>query len=669
MLSRHRILISSGLPMYLPRLPLIPCLLENVASQFCCFSSSPYVNKVALYLERAKLTDAIRLGLRSNSSESLIHLLQSPNLDTFVVNNALKSAPSPESALSLIETLKTIPHFSHNQNTLHTLAKILAKSGQTSKLRVLISAINAGKFTNVARVSYMDRMRWYALAGDLDEVVGLWEEWRASQRHPCTESYNIVMSLFAQKGMDAEAVSVFRRIIDEGVLPNSRTYTVVIEHLVKSGHVDSAFDVFCILPQMRIKRTLKQYSVLVVGFSQTDQLDIIKTLLNEMQNDGILPGRAMQSTLQRMQEAGYLRETIELIKEMLPNERIKKIAYSEDSSDTDIDGEDEDDNYIKGDVADEVQLKPWLDPAALASALKHWGSEEVLTLEKANFVWTNRLVCKMIRNFSSADTAWQFFCWIAYQPGFTHDIYTISRMVTKLARHGRVNLVDQLLFKIQSEGIRLSFSTVRLIIDFYGISGNGDAALKILRRVKTICGLLSKSSQLILYASILRTLTKCKMNNDAINILEEMILLGISPEIQTFSGLMNHFALEGDIKTVQRLFGMVRQSGLEIDAYTYTVVIRAYCKCERASLALRLFEDMRNSNLVPDSTTKELLVNSLWKEGKLREAAFVEEKSEEIRDALPVALPGNLYTLSSVDLLRVYDIYASKFIRTSEPEQ
>lgn len=631
---------------------LIPCLLENVPTRFCCFSSTPYENKVALYLQRAKLIDSIRLGLRCSSVESLIPLMQSPPLDCFVVNNALKSAPSPESALSLVEILKTIPHFSHNQNTLYTLAKILAKSGQTSKLKALINAINAGKFTNVARVSFMDRMRWYSLAGDLNEVLSSWEEWRVSHRRPSPESYNIVMGLFAQMGMDSEAVSMFRRIIDEGVLPNSRTYTVIIEHLVKSGHLDSAFEVFCILPQMRIKRTLKQYSVLVAGFSESETLDKVKILFNEMHTDGVLPGRAMQSSLKRLQEAGYLVEIRELLKEMLPDERIKKIAYSVDDSDNDMDRENEEDSHIEGGAADEVQLKPWLDPVALASALQHWGSKEVSTLEEANFVWTTRLVCKMIRSFRSAETAWKFFHWVAYQPGFTHDIYTISRMVTKLARHGCVQLADQLLFKIQSEGIRLSFSTIRLMIDFYGLSGNGDAALSILRRVRTVCGPLSKSSQLILYTSVLRTLTKCNMNKDAINILEEMILLGIFPEIQAFSGLMSYFALQGDIKTVQRLFGMVRQGGLEIDAYTYTAIIRSYCKCGRASLAMRLFEDMTNSNLVPDATTKELLVNSLWKEGKLREAALVEEKSEEIEAPLPVAWPGNLYTLSSVDLLK-----------------
>lgn len=653
--------------MRLSRFNHITCLLRNLALQVCHFSSSSNVDKVSLYLQRARLIDSIRLSLRSSSPESsLLSIFHSPALDSFVVNNALKSAPSPESALSLVEVLKTVPNFSHNQQTLYTLAKILAKSGQTSKLRALINAINAGKFTNVARVSFMDRMRWFALAGDLDEVVSVWDEWRASQKRPCTESYNIVMGLLAKNGSDTEAVTVFRRMIDDGALPNCRTYTVIIEHLLGSGHLDSALQVFQMLPQMRIKRSLKQYSVLVAALCQNDQMDLVKTLLDEMRTDGILPGRAMQNSLQQLQEAGYVEETRELLREMLPDERIKTVAYALNDSEDDMEDEDEDANHVDGGAVDQMQLKPWLDPAALASALQQWRSEDVSTLEDANIIWTTRLVCKMIRNFKSAETTWLFFCWVAYQPGFKHDIYTTSRMVAKLARQGCVKLVDQLLSKLEREGIRLSFSTVKLIINFYGISGNGDAALKILQGVKTICGPISKSSMLILYTSMLRTLTKCNMNNEALDILEEMILVGIFPEIQTFSGLMHHFALHGDVKTVQRLFGMVRQGGLEPDAHMYTVLIRAYCKCERAALAMRIFEDMMNSSLIPDAITKELLVKSLWKEGKLREAAAVEERSEEISNVLPNALPGNLYTSSSVDLMRVYEIYSGKFTATTD---
>ncbi|KAK3000514.1 hypothetical protein RJ639_020798 [Escallonia herrerae] len=657
-----------GLPLYLSRFFGSTTNPYNTLTlQSRNLATNPNVNNVSLYLQRARLIDSIRLSLRSNSPESLVPLLNDRALDSFVVTNALRSAPSPDSALSLIETLKTVRHFSHTQNTLYALAKILAKSHRTARLESLIDAMNSGKFRDVARVSFMDRMRWYAAAGDLDAARCVWDEWRALQKRPCTESYNIIMGLCAQLREDIEASKVFCKMIDEGALPNSRTYTIMIEHLVKTGKLNLAMEIFQIMPLMRMKRTLRQYSVLADAFSGTDQFDTVKTLLKDMHVDGILPGRAMRWSLQRMQETGFVEETMELVKEMLPDERIKVIKTSTDDSDNneDDDGDEDIDCASSGTDLDTIRLKPWLDPAALASALHCWRSEEVSALEDAKFVWTTRLVCKMIRSFSSAETAWQFFCWVACQPGFSHDIYTVSRMLAKLARHGHVDLVDQLISKIKREGIRLSFSTIRLIIDFYGLSGNGDAALKVFRAVKTLCGPVSESSLLLLYSSLLRSLAKCKMDADALDILDEMILCGIIPDMQTFSGLMHHFARRKDIKLVQRLFGMVRQSGMEPDAYMFKVLIHAYCNCERAALALRVFEDMRTCSLMPDASTKQLLVKSLWKEGKLREAAAVEERSEEINDVLPLASPGHLFTVSSSDLTRVYKIYSSSFPTSS----
>lgn len=650
--------------MYVKQLFRKLCLFNNPMQQTRYFTHNPFSGKISLYLHRARLIDSIRLILRSNAPRSLIPLLNDPTVDSFVVANALQSAPSPDSALSLLEILKTIPHFCHTQATIRALAKILAKSQRSAELKSLVDDINAGKFWNV-RISFMELMKWHAAAGDLESVLHAWNRYRVSGKQVSIEAYNIVMRLYVQMGKDSEAMQIFHKIISEGAIPNSRTYTVVLEHLANSGKLDSAIKVFNILPLMRIRRTLRQYSILVEEFTSINRFDVVKALLDEMQIDGILPGRAMQLSLQRMQEAGFVHETDEFLRGMLPDERIKNVGFCVDSSDDD----DDENNHSSDDAGvDGVQLKPWLDPRALANALNNWDPNEVLALEEAKFIWTTRLVCKILRNFNSPETAWKFFCWVAYQPGgFNHNIFTVQRMMTLLARHGHVELVEKLLLKIRREEIRLPVSTIRLIIDFYGISRNADAALKVFHDAESLCGPMSKLYLMLLYSSLLRTLTKCGRSADALDVLEQMFLGGICPDVPTFSGLMYHFALEGDFKTVQKLFMMVRQSGVEPDAYMFKVLIHGYCKCERSALALRVFEDMRSLNLMPDAATKNLLVKCLWKEGRRREAASVEERCEEINYGLPFALRGHMWTMSSADLKRVYDIYSNSFAAAKGP--
>nr|GEX81507.1 hypothetical protein [Tanacetum cinerariifolium] len=233
------------------------------------FSTKSSKNAVSLYLEHARLIDRIHVSLQSSSSDLLVTILNDSALDSFVVTNSLKSAPSPDSALSLIEALKKIPHFTHNQNTRYALANILVKLGDTRKLKALVNGINSGKFKNVA----------------------------------CT-------------GKDYEAVKNSSRMIDEGGIPNSRTCTVIIKHLLRYGNLDPAMDVFTMLLPMGVKHTIRQYSVLVDALCGSDRFDMVNSLLTDMQIDGIFPNQGMLSSIQRMHDAGFVEETSKLIKEI-----------------------------------------------------------------------------------------------------------------------------------------------------------------------------------------------------------------------------------------------------------------------------------------------------------------------------------------------------------------
>lgn len=640
-----------------------------IIQQIRFFSRDPFPNKVQHYLYRANLIDSIRLSLRSTTSDTTLpSLLNHRLLDSFVVKNVLRSSPSVASAWSIFKTLRKNPHFSYQTETLHAFATVLAKFQRSSELKSLIGVVNAGKFGQL-HFSFMNLMNLYATAGDFDSVLKTWDEYRCSgeEKKGCTESYNIVMQVYISLGKDSEAVQTFNEMIDKGGIPNSRTFTIMIEHLMKLGNLDAAMKVFETLPLMRITRTLKHYSVLVEAFVDAQRFGEVKTLLAEMKADGKFPSRRMLEPLKRMREAGFEQETEEFLREMLPDERIKDISmYSMDyPSDSEEEGDDHSDVNES-----QVKVKPWLDPKALASSLKNWSSDAVTALEEANFVWTNLLVCKMLRNFRSPETAWSFFCWVTVQPGFTHDAYTIERMMAMLARSGQVELVDKLISKVRIEGIKLPFSTIRLIIDLYGISKKPDAAIKVFRQDRTLCGSVSDFNLMLLYSSLLRTLTKCKSNAEALETLEEMILTGVSPDIQTFSGLMYHFSLQGEIQTVERLFSMVRQLGLEQDPYMLKLLVQAYCRCERSVLAYRVFQDMKDLNLMPDRETRELLVRSLWREEKRKEAAAVEESYEEGNhnensSVLRLALKGHVWTISSTDIARVYNLYCDCVLKTS----
>lgn len=615
--------------------------------------------RVALYLQRARLIDALRLRLRSPSTQPTP---TPPPADPVVALHAIRAAPTPSSALALFKALPPPPPLPLYQ----ALASRLASLAAAPDLRALLASFPLPA-PPLARLSLL------AAAGDRDAALHAFASLPSSPaRHRPSEAHNIIINLYARAGDHAAAVEALRRMVREGALPNARTYTVVIEHLASAGHVDRALGVFRLLPSLRVRRTTRQYNVLAQALADSGRFDQLKWLVREMDSvDGVMPGPQMRAAIAALREAGHVDGTEDFVEELSPNARI---GYAVDDAEGEGDSEDDDDDQIEttnedskdrgsNSVKETATLKPWLDPRELARALDGWDPREVADLESAGIVWTPRLVCKLLRAFKKPDTAWHFFCWVACRPGvaFAHNRHTVARMVAVLARAGHVELVDRLLAKVRADGILLPFATALLVIDFYGLAKKPDAAARVLRDAESICGPLSRTNVALLYSSLLRTMAKCGRGRDAVDLLEEMMARDVLPDLQTFSGLMEHLALAGDLKGVHRLLGLVRQCDLKPDGYMYSVLVRAYCERDRAALALRVFDEMRAAGVAPDAPTKALLVKSLWREGKLREAAMVEERCDEVDGGLPEASPGQVWRASAADLKKVLDFYSGCF--------
>ncbi|XP_059431664.1 pentatricopeptide repeat-containing protein At5g66631-like [Corylus avellana] len=588
------------------------------------------LNAISLYFQRSQLISSLKHALKSNASlKSLTSLVNTPLLDSFVVSRALQYAPSADSALSLVKILKKVPHFSHSRTTLKALGIVLARFRRFSELQGLIDSIRNNEFPGVSKESIdMDEFMWYAASGDVDSVLRLWDKTKGRRGRRCIEAYNILMGVHAKAGNDFEAVKVFYKMMEENAVPNPRTYAIIIEHLVSSSKLDSAIEVFHILPRMRIKRSSRMYSALLKGFVDARRFEVVSDLRNEMQIDGVL----------------------------LP---LRQCSHEEGEDDDD---EDED----GGDV--ELASKIKFDPEILSA------------LDDTNLAWTSVLVCKILWRMlpdNSVDDIWAFYCWLGNKPGrFTHDAYTASTMLKILtlrwsrgfygeAREKRFKDYwdGELVTKLKEDGISLSYVTLNYIIDRRKVRG----ILRLFRRAEEICHPLSKFHHMILYSSLMRRVSRRQyvVLRGPLDFLDEMILRGILPDIPTFTGLMQYFSVKKDLRTVLKLFRMVQRNNLKPDAFMFQILIRAYLRRGKVDRAFKTFQDMRDSNFMPDSATKAVLVKHLSKEGMLEEVTVVEAGNEEINHLPPLPLNGYIWNVSSFDLKRVYDIYFDSFRATT----
>ncbi|KAF5181678.1 hypothetical protein FRX31_028734, partial [Thalictrum thalictroides] len=82
-----------------------------------------------------------------------------------------------------------------------------------------------------------------------------------------------------------------------------------------------------------MKRTLKQYSILVEGFSSSKRFDIVKKLVKDMHCDGMLPSGTMRMSFKRFQDAGCIDGIEDFVRELEPERRIRSIGSCMGDSD------------------------------------------------------------------------------------------------------------------------------------------------------------------------------------------------------------------------------------------------------------------------------------------------------------------------------------------------
>lgn len=101
-----------------------------------------------------------------------------------------------------------------------------------------------GGGVEVDGVTYTSIMHWLAKTGDLEGAVRVWEEMKKKRGVGLTVvSYTAFMKILFDGGREEEAGRVYREMIEVGLKPNCRTYTVLMEFLAGRGELVS-FSVF-----------------------------------------------------------------------------------------------------------------------------------------------------------------------------------------------------------------------------------------------------------------------------------------------------------------------------------------------------------------------------------------------------------------------------------------
>lgn len=97
--------------------------------------------------------------------------------------------------------------------------------------------------------------------------------------------------------------------------------------------------------------------------------------------------------------------------------------------------------------------------------------------------------------------------------------------------------------------------------------------------------------------------------------LEQMIECGVQPTIRTYTSLFRVFCAAGNLERAMQLYRQLQESEVDITGVIYGILINAHIKERDVSKALEVYNDMRTAGLAPSNRLFRNMMDILVERG------------------------------------------------------
>ncbi|KAL4586341.1 hypothetical protein LXL04_010977 [Taraxacum kok-saghyz] len=102
----------------------------------------------------------------------------------------------------------------------------------------------------------------------------------------------------------------------------------------------------------------------------------------------------------------------------------------------------------------------------------------------------------------------------------------------------------------------------------------------------------------------------------------------LEPDIIVYNAVLNACVRQKNLEGAFWVFQELKEHGQQPNSITYGLVMEVMLACEKYNLVHEFFKKMQKS-FIPNSLTYKVLVNTLWKEGKVNEALLAVQEMEK----------------------------------------
>lgn len=265
----------------------------------------------------AKIVEVVKRWKWGPELETQLDKLQFvPNM-THVVQ-ALKIINESDALLSLFKWTKRQTWYVPNDECYVMLFEGLNQSRDFDGIQSLFDEMVCDSIKSATQFSAYNRvLKYLAKAEKLEVSFCCFKKVQDSGCKIDTETYNILMKLFLNKGLPYKAFEIYETMEAAHCSLDGSTYELMIPSLAKSGRLDAAFKLFQEMKERNFRPSLGIFSSLVDSMGKAGRLETSMKVYMEMQGLGLRPSAIMYvSLIESYTKAGKLDAALRLWDEM-----------------------------------------------------------------------------------------------------------------------------------------------------------------------------------------------------------------------------------------------------------------------------------------------------------------------------------------------------------------
>ncbi|XP_062230339.1 pentatricopeptide repeat-containing protein At3g22470, mitochondrial-like [Phragmites australis] len=307
--------------------------------------------------------------------------------------------------------------------------------------------------------------------------------------------------------------------------------------------------------------------------------------------------------------------------------------------------------------------------AALSSASRPGAALAVLEAMDADGVAPDAAACTvLVRVYACRlrlfDKAYEVVRWMAAS-GVAPDVVTYSTLISGLCSAGRVAEALGVLDLMLEEGCQPNAHTYTPIMHAYCVSGRIHEAKELLETMmaagfapstatynvlveaqckvgafKEVDALVEESStkgwtpDIITYSTYMDGLCKAGRIDKSFALVDKMLSNGLRPNVVTLNILLDGICRGSTALAAKCLLECSAEIGWHVNVVNYNTVMRRLCDERRWLAVVKLFADMVQKGIAPNSWTFSIVVHSLCKLGKLHKALCLLRNNEFVANVV-----------------------------------